>query len=103
MWTYKNQIKSKIERERTLFNNAQILTSIHTFSMFFTIQWLRRSSRSILRLPLSRLNPLLSHGLRPIDPVQLVVEAASVADGLALVVPPPQGRVLRAAVGAAEA
>jgi len=35
--------------------------------------------------------------------VQLVVEAARVADGLALVVPPPQGRVLRAAVGAAEA
>ncbi len=35
--------------------------------------------------------------------MQLVVEAARVADGLTLVVPPPQGRVLRAAVGAAEA
>ena len=32
--------------------------------------------------------------------MQFVVEAASVADGLAIVVPPPQRRVGRLAVGA---
>jgi hypothetical protein len=78
------------------------LTSIQTFSQFFTVQWLGGSTRSILRLSLPRLNTLFSHGLRPVNPVQLVVEAARVANGLTLVVPPPQGRVLGAAVGAAE-
>lgn len=37
----------------------------------------------------------------PVDAVQLVVESASVADGLAVIVAPPQRRVARAAVGAA--
>jgi hypothetical protein len=37
----------------------------------------------------------------PIDSVQLVVEAAGVAHGLALVVAPPQRGVTRTAVGAA--
>lgn len=41
------------------------------------------------------------HKYIPVDSVQLVVESARVADGLAVVVAPPQRRVARAAVGAA--
>ena len=57
----------------------------------------------IFRLPLPGLNPVFPHGEGSVDAVQLVVEAARVAHGLAVVVSPPQGGRGRAAVGAAQA
>lgn len=57
--------------------------------------------RRFFRLPLARLYAVLAHGQRPVDAVQLEVEAARVADGLAVVVAPPQGGGAGAAVGAA--
>ena len=57
----------------------------------------------VLGLPLPGLDAVLAHGQRPVDPVQLVVQPAGVADRLALVVAPPQGGGAGAAVGAAQA
>lgn len=54
-------------------------------------------------LPVSRLDALLFHRQRPVHVVQLVVEPASVADRLAGLVPPPESRGRRLAVGAAGA
>ena len=51
--------------------------------------------------PLSRLNFVLSHREWPLDPVEFVVEAAGVADGVAVAVPSPEGRDLSLAVRAA--
>lgn len=45
--------------------------------------------RRLLGLALARLNAVLAHRQRPVDAVQLEVEAASVAHGLAVVVPAP--------------
>ena len=50
----------------------------------------------------SSLDAVLPHGEGAVDAVQLVVEAAGVADGLAVVVAPPQRRRRRPAVGAAQ-
>ena len=59
----------------------------------------RRARR--FRLALPRLDAVFAHGQRSVDPVELVVEAAGVADRLALGVAAPQGRRRRPAVGAA--
>ena len=56
----------------------------------------------LLRLAFARLYAVLAHRQGPIDAVQFEVETAGVADGLALVVAPPEGRGARAAVRAAE-
>ena len=56
-----------------------------------------------LRLPLPGLNPILLHGQRSVDAVQLVVESTGVAHGLPLVTAAPQGRGGGVAVGAGEA
>ena len=64
---------------------------------------LLEAGRWVLGLPLPGLDPVLPHCQWPVNPVELVVEAARVADGLALVVPAPQRGRRRAAVGAAEA
>ena len=61
-----------------------------------------RCSRGVLGLALPGLDAVLPHGERAVDAVQLVVEAAGVADGLAVVVAPPQRRRRRPAVGAAQ-
>lgn len=58
--------------------------------------------RGLLRLPLPRLYTVLSHGQRPIDPVQFEVQSASVTHRLALVVAPPQCGGAGAAVCAAQ-
>lgn len=57
----------------------------------------------VLGFSLPGLDAILAHRQRPIDPVQFVVEAACVADGLSIVVPAPEGGGRRAAVGTAEA
>ena len=49
------------------------------------------------------MDPVLSHGEGAVHPMELVVEAAGVADGLAFVVPPPEGGGRGAAVGATQA
>lgn len=54
----------------------------------------------ILRLSLPRLYSLLLHAKRPVYAVQFKVESAGVAHWLAVVVPPPEGRVARLAIGA---
>ena len=51
-------------------------------------------------LPFPGLNLVLLHLERPLDPVQLAVEAARVADGVSLSVPPPEGRLLCLAIDA---
>lgn len=56
----------------------------------------------LLRLPFPRLDAVLPHRQGPVHAVQLEVEAASVANGLALVVAPPKGGGAGAAVGAAQ-
>lgn len=56
----------------------------------------------LLRLPFPRLDPVLPHGQRSVHAVQLEVEAASVAHGLALVVAPPKGRGAGAAIRATQ-
>ena len=57
----------------------------------------------VLGLPLPGLDAVFTHGQRAVDPVQLVVEAAGVADGLALVVATPEGGGSSPAVGATQA
>jgi len=59
--------------------------------------------RRVLGFAFARLDAVLAHGQRPANAVQLEVQTARVADGLALVVAPPQGGGPGAAVGAAEA
>lgn len=63
----------------------------------------RRRGGRALGLALPRLDAVLAHGLRPVDAVQFVVEAAGVAHRLPFRIPPPQRRRRRPAVGAAEA
>lgn len=48
--------------------------------------------RRIFGLSFSRLNAVFSHGQRPVDPVQLVVESACVAHRFTFVVSAPQRR-----------
>lgn len=57
----------------------------------------------VLGLAFARLDAVLAHGQRTTDAVQLEVQAARVADGLALVVAAPQGGSPGAAVGTTEA
>lgn len=63
----------------------------------------RRISSRVLWLPLPRLDSVLPHGQGPVHPVEFVVQSAGVANGLAVVVPSPEGGGRRAAVGAAKA
>lgn len=62
----------------------------------------RRLGR-LLRFPFSRLNPVLAHRQGSVHAVQLEVEAASVANGFALVVAPPKGGGAGPAIRAAKA
>ena len=55
-----------------------------------------------LRLPLPSLNPIFSHGQRPVDPVQLVIEATGITHRLPVIVTSPERSLRGAAVGAAE-
>jgi hypothetical protein len=55
-----------------------------------------------LWLPLPGLNPILPHGERSIDTVELEVEPTGVTDRLSLVVPSPEGRCCCPTVCAAE-
>lgn len=56
----------------------------------------------LLRFTFSRLDPVLAHRQWSVHTVQLEVKAASIANGLALVVAPPKGRGSGAAVRAAK-
>ena len=61
-----------------------ITTFLHFFQHFFSI-----FNGSIFRLAFSCLNSIFSHGQRPIDTMQFVVKATSIADGFTFVVSPP--------------
>ena len=56
----------------------------------------------LLGFPLSGLDAVLPHRHRPVDPVQLEVETAGIADRLPVVVPPPERGLGGVAVGAAQ-
>ena len=55
----------------------------------------------LLGFPLPRLNAVFPHGHGPVHPVEFEVETAGVADGLPVVVPPPERCLGGVAVGAA--
>ena len=55
-----------------------------------------------LWFPLSLLDHVLLHCHGTIDAVQLVVQPTGVANGLTALIPAPQGRLGRSAVGALE-
>jgi hypothetical protein len=80
--------------------NLQITSTIQQPSCKTMLTHPHRLTRLRLWLPLPRLNPLLLHRHRPIDVVQLEVQSARIAHRLTRIVPPPQGRAGRLAVGA---